>query len=187
MHVTPAGRHVERISSIAFDKTGNYDKVCERQVTVHVYLLSLFGRASLGILLILNGPANALAIGLVSVRSSCCSGHTSPTPRHEKQSSRKCCGRCSDSALAKTAAADSTPKNKIRPTCPLCPSCPNFPGGCCVSCPCKSPCAPPLAFVMPESPELVWRLADVAISFFDSDTDEPTLLPRFSQFVAFTI
>ena len=151
-------------------------------------LLALFSRACVGILLILNGPVNVLAIGLVSVRSSCsCSQETASD---EKQSCKKCCGRCSNNAQAKAKAKGAAPQddsNNIRPTCPKCPSCPNFPSGCCVSCPCKTPCPPPLVFVIPESPELVWRLADVNTSFSDYHADVPILPHRFSQFVAINI
>ena len=136
-------------------------------------LLSLFVRACLGILLILNGPANALAMGFVSI---------------QKQGCKKCCGGCATSVPAKTMAKNAPPKDdSIRPTCPLCPSCPNFPGGCCVSCPCKVPFAPPLVFVIPESPDLVWQLANDDISCSDSHSDEPILPPRFAQFVAITV
>jgi hypothetical protein len=154
---------------------------------MHGRLLALMSRACLGTLLILNGPANALAIGFVSARSSCCSAHNTETPKDSKQSCKKCCACGTDTAQSNNKAKDTTSKNNIRPTCPICPSCPNFPSGCCISCPCKSPCAPPLVFVIPESPELVWRLADLGICFSDSHTDEPLLPPRFSQFVAITI
>jgi hypothetical protein len=148
----------------------------------------LFSRACLGILLILNGPGHGLAIGLDSACSFCsCSAANSETPVDQKHSRKRCCGRCSSSAQANTKAKDSTSKNRIRPTCPVCPACPSFPGDCCVSCPCKAPCSPPLVFVIPEAPELAWRLADVSISFCDSHTDEPILPPRFAQFVPITI
>src|SRR2546425_730042 len=50
---------------------------------MHGRLLGLFSRACLGILLILNGPANALAIGLVSARSTCsCSRETASVQNH---------------------------------------------------------------------------------------------------------
>src|SRR6266851_6193499 len=117
-------------------------------------LQALILRTCLGIILILNGPANALAIGVVSSRS-CCSCFAQ-APNDQKQNCKKCCGRCSKSVLAKAKAKATTPKgDSIRPTCPVCPSCPNFPSGCCVSCPCKAPFAPPLVFVVPEAPELV--------------------------------
>ncbi|MSQ96851.1 MAG: hypothetical protein EXR98_20175 [Gemmataceae bacterium] len=151
-------------------------------------VLGLLSRTCLGILLILNGPANALAIGLVSVRAICSCARE--TPNEQKQGSKKCCGRCSQGDKAKARTKATTPQNdsdNIRPTCPACPSCPNFPSGCCVGCPCKAPLAPPVVFVMPESPELVWRLADADISLTVSHTDLPIVPPRLAQFVTITI
>lgn len=147
-------------------------------------LLNVCSRICLGIVLILNGPANVLAIGVVSLNTACpCAGEA------KVKTGKKCCGRCAKGA--KTAAEDTKPKDgsdHMRPTCPVCPSCPNVPSdGCCVSCPCKAPCAPPLVFAIPATPELVWQLTDGEISLFDSHADEPILPPRFLQFVAFTI
>src|ERR1022692_1212561 len=155
--------------------------------TMYMRSLPAVLRVCLGVLLILNGPANALAIGLVSARSSCCSADNPDTPKDPKPSCKKCCARGTDTVHTSNKVKDATQKNNIRPTCPICPSCPNFPSGCCVSCPCKAPCAPPLVFVISESPILAWLWADVDIFFSDSHPDEPMLPPRFSQFVAITI
>lgn len=149
-------------------------------------LLTSFVRVCLGILIILNGPANVLAIGLNSTYTTCsCAAANSDSSRPSKASRKKCCGRCFRGALAQSK--EESGPDKIRPTCPVCPSCPNYPGGCCVSCPSKAPCAPPLIFVIPESSELSWHLADDDISFADSHGEEPLLPPRFCQFVALTI
>ncbi len=150
---------------------------------MHARLLALFIRSCLGVLLILNGPANALAIGFVSSRS--CS---TETPNNPTQSCKKCCGLCSGGIRGNTTPKNTNAKDdSIRPTCPICPSCPNFPNGCCVSCPCKAPCAPPLAFVLPEFPELISHVQDVAISLSESPADEVIVPPRYTQFVAITI
>jgi len=148
--------------------------------------MSVSIRLSLGILVILNGPANALALVTVSPHvCPCAAPHAS-----ELASPKKCCGRCAKDAPSKGDGKKPAPKDeasKIRPTCPACPSCPHYPGGCCLSCPLKAPCAPPLVFAMPEAPEIVWRLTDEGISLSDSRADEVLLPPRSSQFVAFTI
>ena len=155
---------------------------------MHGRTLSLFSRAWLGILLILNGPAHVLNIGLVSAHSACSgSEHDSETPEDQKHSSEHCCGPCANSDQEETQETETTAKNDIRPTCPVCPSCPYYPNGCCVSCPCKVPCSPPIVFAIPPSAELAWLLADVDISFADSNKDAPILPPRFLQFVAITI
>ena len=155
-----------------------------RIAIMHGWLLPLFVRVCLGILLILNGPVNAIAIGFVSSRSCCsCSCETG-----QKDGCKKCCGRCSKCIQSQTTVKITSHKdNSIRPTCPLCPSCPNFPGGCCVSCPCKAPLAPALMFVIPEAPVLVWLLANDDISCSESHTDEPILPPPFWQFVSINI
>jgi hypothetical protein len=154
-------------------------------------LLTLSIRVCLGILVILNGPANAIALAFVSTQSCCsCAVQDAAIQQGTKQGPKKCCGRCGRTDQPKNDTTKAAPKenpNKIRPTCPVCPSCPNFPNGCCVNCPCKAPCAPPVIFMMPESPGIVWRLTDEAISFSKSHSDEPMLPPRGSQFVAFTI
>jgi hypothetical protein len=147
-------------------------------------VISVAIRLSVGILVILNGPANALALVAVSPQACPC------TPDASAQASpKKCCGRCAKDAHSKRNGQRPSKDNanKIRPTCPACPSCPNYPDGCCLSCPLKAPCAPPLVFVMPDAPEIVWPLAEEDISFSDSHADELLLPPRCSQFVAFTI
>jgi len=153
--------------------------------------LALAIRLCLGIIVILNGPVNGFAIGFV-VTHSCRpdTGQRAEIQKAKNQTGKNCCPYCSDieqsSGERKTSVSNDNP-SKIRPTCPVCPSCPNFPSGCCVSCPCKAPCAPPVMFAMPESPEIVWRLTDEDISFSDSHADEVLLPPRSFQFVAFTI
>ena len=154
-------------------------------------LLSLSVRLCLGIIVVLNGPGNALAFGLAGTHSCCAhAAHEAEIPQGKKQGPKKCCGHCPKNEQSTSEGQNSTPKqkpSKIRPTCPVCPLCPNSPSGCCLCCPCKAPCSPPVVFVMPESPEIVWRFADEAISYFDSHSDEPTLPPRSSQSVAFAI
>jgi hypothetical protein len=153
-------------------------------------IITFVTRSCLGILLILNGPANALAICFVSTQSACPCASNAQSGSDQGQGGKKCCGRCGRIVKVGNTARNTPSQNnsnKIRPTCPVCPSCPNFPNGCCVSCPCKVPYAPPLVFMMPESAELVWRLADIDNSLSDSHEDELILPPRFSQFVAFTI
>jgi hypothetical protein len=154
---------------------------------MHWRMLSLFGRACLGILLILNGPADVLAMGIVSAHSPGSGAAQTAEARGDAKQPGRCCGRCATRAQAKTRATETAAKNDIRPTCPKCPSCPYHPQGCCVSCPSKAPCSPPLVFVIPQSPVLAWLLADGDISFADSRKDAPILPPRFWQFVARTI
>lgn len=153
--------------------------------------LGLSLRVSLGFLLILNCPANVLAINFVSDRSSCSHvAQKTETPHEGSPSPKKCCGRCAKVDKVKSDAAMPKPKNdsnKIQPTCPVCPECPTAPDGCCVGCPSKTPCALPLMFVIPESPEIVWRWMDEDTSLTDSCLDETILPPRGSPFVAFTI
>jgi hypothetical protein len=153
-----------------------------------VRLLTLVTRVCLGILVILNGPTNALSLAVVQSPLCSCAAQDAEIQQSKQHAPKKCCSRCSKKTPAKenglTLKEDA---NKIRPTCPICPTCPQFPHGCCVSCPCKSPCAPPLGFVMPESPEIVWRSTDEDTSFSESHSDEPLLAPCHSQFVAFII
>jgi hypothetical protein len=142
---------------------------------------------TLGIVLILNGPANALAIMLVSAqRPPACSGEQA---QEQPQQCEECC-HCHGIADAEFENSKSSEKDKsdsIRPTCPVCPSCPHFPDGYCVSSPSKAPCAPPLLFVPPDASELAWYLPDPDLSACTSGADDLIEPPRFSQFVPLTI
>ena len=140
-------------------------------------LLTLFVRAYLGILLILNGPVNAIAFGLPLLRSDA-KVESKPESKHKQQC--KCTG-CAAKAKPQQHSQENDRKdsgNNSRPSCPLCPSCPDFPGGCSMNCPCKTPCSLPLVFGVTESAELFWRLADDNIVFSDSHPYEPFLPPR---------
>src|SRR5262245_34289504 len=91
---------------------------------------------------------------------------------------KKCCARCAKNCETRNDTARSKlALNTIRPTCPVCPSCPTFPDGQCAGCPAKPTIAPPLVFVMPESPEMVWRWTDDGTSLSDSHVDEIMLPP----------
>jgi hypothetical protein len=160
------------------------DSISIRKSIMRWRMLSLFSRACLGIFLILNGPAHFLTIGLASAHSSC--SHDLESPEDEEHSGGHWCAGCPNSDQEESKETETTAKNDTRPTCPLCPSCPYIPYGCCVSCPCKMLCSPPVVFVIPQSAELAWLLTDVDISLADSHRDAPILPPRFSQFVAIT-
>src|SRR5260221_13320725 len=96
---------------------------------MHGRLLTLFVRSSLGILLILNGPVNAIAFGLPLLRSNA-KVESEPETKHKQQC--KCTG-----CAAKGKAQQQRPKNdrekSAHHSCPLCPSCPDCPVGCSMS------------------------------------------------------
>src|SRR5579871_1854527 len=103
--------------------------------------LTLLMRTFLGILMILNGPTNALAV--VALSSQACSGSAQDAAIQtgEQTAPKKCCGRCAKKAEAereRQKPSPNTDSNKIRPTCPVCPKCPDCPNNCCVSCPLKA-------------------------------------------------
>ena len=140
-------------------------------------LPALVLRECLGVLLILNGPVNAFAIGLASLGAPCACA--AGEPGSPAQHSTKCCGECCKHVRASRGeTAPNDDSSKIRPRCPLCPSCPCCPNDCRGSCPCKAPCALPLSFAAPDATTVVWHLFLDDVSFSDSHPEEPLLPPR---------
>ena len=140
-------------------------------------VLILFFRLWLGILLILNGPTNAIAFGLPLLRSGS-SADPKPPTKHKPQCSCNGCAAKGQAHQQNQKNAPEKPGNNSRPSCPLCPSCPGSPGGCGICCPGNTPCSLPLVFGVPEAAELFWRVTDDNIALSDSHPDEPFLPPR---------
>jgi hypothetical protein len=146
-----------------------------------IYAIAVLTRLCLGGLLVLNGPVNVLALGVVVLRTSktCTSDKCSNTPVKPKA----CCPQCQSTNPESARAQGGESKTKtdgddLRPTCPACPSCPNYPGGVCLGCPVKAPCFLPPVTWTPQSPTLIWLVTDSQFSLPDSHPDERFLPPR---------
>jgi hypothetical protein len=164
---------------------GCLQAVCiDFRVNRHYHLISRGGRrivdhrwpawviqASVGVLLILNGPVPAFSVTFKSIRGA------APATQESRESG--CCGCCRCGAAPPTGGKNHVPQGEsIRPICPKCPCGSSCPGSACKCCCGKVPTAPPPAFELPDAPELSWYQPDADDSFFDSHPDEPTLPPR---------
>lgn len=110
----------------------------------------LIARTALGILVVLNGQADALARDLFPARpASCCASQSSEATVESPAEGKNCCCECcresgqsegdtkTKAKPAEGANDDST--SAMNPCCPRGPGCPGCPAGGCGCCTAKAP------------------------------------------------